>query len=294
MYVSMTGFSRVEKPCEWGTLTLELSSVNHRYQEIYMRTPRDFASWEPWFHQNLRRAFRRGKIHCRLDILWGAGYRANRLNRETLLVYRNELMSLAEQVGDKTPVRLESRLSFPGVLDAPLGGAASLEETEKIFAELLAEGVEQWQAMRRREGAHLHEAIMADLALLEKQTQSIERDWKVAYDKAQEGLRTRLAEMLTSLGERLDESRFAQEVVILVDRWDVSEEITRLKSHFQKFRQFSAEKDCSGRKLDFLLQEMNREVNTLDSKVADAAIRWQAVESKAILERIREQIQNLE
>ncbi len=100
--------------------------------------------------------------------------------------------------------------------------------------------------------------------------------------------------MLDTLGGKLEESRMMQEIVVMTDKWDVSEEIARLKSHISKFRSTGEDAESSGRKLDFIVQEMNREVNTLDSKISDAEIRWLAVDSKAALERIREQIQNLE
>ena len=102
------------------------------------------------------------------------------------------------------------------------------------------------------------------------------------------------AETLEKLGEKLEEQRYMQEIVLLTDKWDVAEELARLKSHIAKFRSAGDSDESAGRKLDFIVQEMNREVNTLDSKVADAEIRWLAVDAKAALERIREQIQNLE
>ena len=107
-------------------------------------------------------------------------------------------------------------------------------------------------------------------------------------------MKKRMEDSVASFGEQLDQGRLLQELALLTDRWDLTEELARLRSHIAKFISTGEEKDSSGRKLDFIVQEMNREVNTLDSKVADAEIRWLAVEAKATLERIREQIQNVE
>ena len=148
--------------------------------------------------------------------------------------------------------------------------------------------------MRETEGAHLREAVLLDVVALEKLVNSIEEKWQPTRDAAFEAMKTRMSETLEKMGQNLDEGRYMQEIVILNDKWDVSEEIARLKSHIKKFRATGEEKESSGRKLDFIVQEMNREVNTLDSKIADAEIRWLAVEAKACLERIREQIQNIE
>ena len=144
------------------------------------------------------------------------------------------------------------------------------------------------------EGGDLREEVLSNVAGLERLVGVIEEKWKPARDAAFESMRTRVTETLEKLGEKLEEQRYMQEIVLLTDKWDVAEELARLKSHIAKFRSAGDSDESAGRKLDFIVQEMNREVNTLDSKVADAEIRWLAVDAKAALERIREQIQNLE
>ena len=140
----------------------------------------------------------------------------------------------------------------------------------------------------------MKDEVLTHLTELERLSALIEDKWMPARDQAFELTRQRISEMLESLGGKLEESRMMQEIAVMTDKWDVSEEIARLKSHTAKFRATGEEAESSGRKLDFIVQEMNREVNTLDSKISDAEIRWLAVDSKAALERIREQIQNLE
>ena len=295
MYVSMTGFSRSQIQAPWGTLSLEVSSVNHRYQEIFVRLPREFVSWEPWFHQKLRKLFRRGKVQLRMEVLWSPTFKMGRINKEILSSYCDELLQIQRSMGQARELELEKVVSLPGVLDLPrFEDSEDAETLDKIFEKLLDTTVASWQEMRALEGSHLREEILTHLAELERLTTEIEARWLPTRDSAFEALRTRISDTLEGLGERLDEGRFLQEIAILTDKWDVSEELARLKSHIIKFRATGDDSESAGRKLDFIVQEMNREVNTLDSKVADADIRWLAVDAKAALERIREQIQNLE
>ena len=295
MYVSMTGFSRTQIQRSWGTVSLEVSSVNHRYQEIYVRLPREFSSWEPWFHQKLRKGFRRGKVQVRMDVLWASSFKMGRINKDIMTSYCEELMQIQRMLGQAKDLQLESVVTLPGVLDIPrFEESAEAEELEASFSELIELGLSSWQEMRETEGEHLKEEVLTHLAELERLSALIEEKWLAARDQAFETTRLRITEMLDTLGGKLDESRMMQEIVVMTDKWDVSEEIARLKSHISKFRSTGEDAESSGRKLDFIVQEMNREVNTLDSKISDAEIRWLAVDSKAALERIREQIQNLE
>ncbi|MGD9666226.1 MAG: YicC/YloC family endoribonuclease [Synergistaceae bacterium] len=295
MYVSMTGFSRTQIQRSWGTVSLEVSSVNHRYQEIYVRLPREFSSWEPWFHQKLRKGFRRGKVQVRMDVLWASSFKMGRINKDIMTSYCEELMQIQRMLGQAKDLQLESVVTLPGVLDIPrFEESAEADQLEASFSELIEQGLSSWQEMRKTEGEHLKEEVLTHLAELERLSALIEEKWLPARDQAFEMTRQRITEMLESLGGKLEESRMMQEIVVMTDKWDVSEEIARLKSHISKFRSTGEDAESSGRKLDFIVQEMNREVNTLDSKISDAEIRWLAVDSKAALERIREQIQNLE
>lgn len=295
MYVSMTGFNRAQLQTDWGTLNLEISSINHRYQEIFVRLPREFSSWEPWFHQKLRKCFRRGKIQVRMEVVWAPTFRMGRVNKGILDSYCAELLDVQRTMGLQRELALENMLSLPGVLDLPrFEEGEEYDKLEETFEKLIDVAVKDWLEMRAVEGGHLRDEVLSHLEELEKLTAEIETRWLAAKDETFEAMRARISETLESFGEKLDEGRYMQEIVILSDKWDVSEELARLKSHVAKFRMTGDENEPTGRKLDFIVQEMNREVNTLDSKIADADIRWLAVNAKAALERIREQIQNLE
>ncbi|MDR3255230.1 MAG: YicC family protein [Synergistaceae bacterium] len=298
MYVSMTGFSSARIEREWGTISLELSSVNHRYQEIYARLPRELGSWEPWFHQKLRGLYRRGKVQARIEIMWAASALAVSVNKDVLASYFNALAETREALGPDQgePISIDSLVNLPGVLDSQERFGLSRDDaTEQLLSSLLEQGAARWQEMRLTEGAHLKSAVNIHLVELERLLGEISAKWADAKDAAFDAMKERITKALDSLGApQPDDSRFVQEVVFIADRWDVTEELARLDSHIAKFRETEDSSESAGRKLDFLIQEMNREVNTLNSKIADAGIRWLAVEAKTSLERIREQIQNLE
>jgi uncharacterized protein (TIGR00255 family) len=218
-----------------------------------------------------------------------------RINKEILSSYCDELLQIQRSMGQARELELEMILSLPGVLDIPrLEDSVPLDKLEFVFGRLISDAVASWNLMRRTEGSHLESEVNAHLGELERLVSDIEKMWLPAKDAALQAVRTRVSEVLQNLGERLDESRFLQEIVLFSDKWDISEELARLKSHIIKFRSSGGDAESSGRKLDFIVQEINRELNTLDSKVADADIRWLAVEAKAALERVREQIQNIE
>ena len=296
MLVSMTGFGSAVSNQEWGVISLDLSSVNHRYQEIFVRLPKELASWEPWFHRKLRAFFRRGKVQARVETRWNASSLAVSINRKVLEGYYKELSAVGESLGAGEWIRLDSLLSLPGVTDTweecrLLEG----QETEEILTELTERCVRSWNDMRKSEGAHLGADIMERLDILESHVREISESWEGARGAAFDAMIGRITAALDSLSlPGLDESRFAQEAVIIADRWDISEELARMKSHAAKFREAVSSPEPVGRRLDFIIQEMNREVNTINSKSPDSNVRWMAVEAKVDLERIREQIQNLE
>lgn len=296
MYVSMTGFGGVSVEREWGTIALELSSVNHRYQEIYVRLPKELSTWEPWFHQKLRGMYRRGKVQARVEILWAAAAQAVSVNREVLSLYYRELSAVRDALGQERDISLDALVNLPGVLDMQARVRLTRDEgTEALLQNLLEQGVAEWKKMRELEGQHLRTDVETHLEALEALRTQIRDKWHAAKDAAFAAMLERVAKALEASGApKPDESRIAQEAVFIADRWDISEEIARLDSHIAKFRTTGDAEDAVGRKLDFLVQEMNREVNTINSKVADSDIRWLAVEAKATIERIREQIQNLE
>ena len=295
---SMTGFSRSQVDRPWGSLTAEVSSVNHRYQEVSVRSPRDLAGFEPLIQAMVRKEFQRGKVLVRVEVNWHSQYRAVEINPEVLKNYFTQVTRIRRELDLPGESPLEQLLPLPGVTERSLAESESIrEQLEEALKELISTALEDWKTMRLREGCDLHDEVMTHLREFEDIVTQIEERWPESRDQAIEALRERIGTLMERLpGERteIEESRFAQEVSVLADRWDVSEEIARIHSHLDKFRSISESKGAVGRKLDFLIQELNREVNTTGSKVQAAQIRWLILEAKSSLERIREQIRKVE
>lgn len=294
MLLSMTGFSRVSRDFDWGTITVEMSSVNHRYQEISLRLAKEISSFEPQINQMIRKNFRRGKIKLRADITLASSIRAAQINSDVLESYYRQLDESRKHLKMIEEVRIESLLQLPGVMDSPSFSTLIQEQGETPVIQVVEEGIDSLLEMRKKEGEHLLEDILSNLASFEKIIEDIDSYWETGKEKALADVKMRLGKLISDHEGDLDEGRLAQEVAILADKWDISEEISRSRSHLEKFRSVLGKEHSEGRKLDFLLQEMNREINTMGSKISDSDLRWMVVEGKTFLERIREQVQNVE
>lgn len=293
MFLSMTGFGRASRDFPWGTVTFELTSVNHRYQDFSARLPRELASLESRMVTFLRSAMGRGKVRLSAEIAWNPGARSPILDEPALLRCYERIQLLSKGMGLPMPLDLTAFLALPGICDTPRI-SEDLELGAEAWDELLDEAVASLMEMKRSEGSKLLAVVEEDLRAFEAVAALLAERWKAASSEAIEALRARIEKVMERFGLDLDEGRIAQEVTLMSDRWDVSEELARLSAHVAKFRQTAGGSESQGRKLDFLIQEMNREVNTMGSKVGDAEFRWGVVEAKSCLERIREQIQNVE
>ena len=184
---------------------------------------------------------------------------------------------------------------IPGVLDADENLAEQeARENPEQWDNIVKEAVDLLTESRLAEGKAMQDKIESDLNELNTNFANMQERWKLAKAAALDGIRQRIEDVLNHYNLELDEARISEEVALLSDRWDISEEITRMNAHCEKFRQTLKLDEPVGKKLDFLIQEMNREINTMGSKVADAEFRWGVVEAKTCIERIREQIQNVE
>jgi len=294
MIRSMTGFTREIRVFEWGTLTIELSSVNHRYQEISIRLPREMASFEPAVSGIIRSGLGRGKIRLHGEISWAPRFRAFVIDRDVLSGYYSQLLTLSGELGETSKPSLSSLLSLPGVMDSPPVLAMVEKEVGEALDDVIGSALGNLSGMREKEGGHLLEAITGYLDSFEEMISSVETYWNSKKSDLFEELRTRVTALLEGVTSEADQGRVAQELAIMGDKWDISEEFVRSGSHCSQFRSILAGHSSEGRKLDFLLQEMNREVNTMGSKITDADLRWMVVEAKTLLEKIREQVQNVE
>lgn len=294
MFVSMTGYGSKSHQFEWGTVKFEVSSVNHKYQDFSVKLPRELSSLENRILSLLRSKVARGKVKLSAEITWNPGAKIPLLDNDSLRVFINNVRTIAKRNGLEAAKDINSFLMIPGVLDvtANVAEEAALE-TPEIWDSLTLDAISAMMDMKKSEGEKLLAAVEADLSKLEGITYSLKERWTVACAEALEGLRTRIENVMEHYDLEIDEARIAQEVALMSDKWDVSEETARLQAHMGKFRQVMEESSC-GKKLDFLIQEMNREINTMGSKVNDSQFRWGVVEAKTCIERMREQIQNIE
>lgn len=294
---SMTGYGRVQAQTPWGLLECAISSVNHRYQDISIRLPRDLIFLEQDIQNNLRKKSFRGKMQVRLSFSWNSEQRVVPISEDVLGEYLRKIQEIQKKYHIIEDVRMDSLLQLPGVLNQE----EILEENlshllkERILQEL-EQTVLSWDAMRALEGKHLYEDMRQNLQETENFAINIEERWNSLRKEVVSFLRDRLKNFVEDLsGETsFEESRILQEAAILAEKQDIAEELCRFRSHVQKLYTAMKEEGFVGRKVEFLLQEVNREVNTMGSKSNDEYIRWCVVEIKTRLERIREQIQNVE
>jgi len=294
MFLSMTGFGRATRAFQWGTVTFEVVSVNHRYQEISVRLPKEISSFESILIASLRSLLKRGKIRLSAEINWDADFKTAPIDKGALLSYYGQLREIAADL-KAPPLDLTALLSLPGVCDSSHQRLREENtETGDLLKSVTSEAVSSLMEMKRSEGEKLRIAVEEDLKELERLIGALLNRWTAASSEALEALKGRIEKVMERFGLDIDQHRIAQEVSLLADKWDVSEELARLTGHISKFKEIASGRESEGRKLDFMIQEMNREVNTMGSKTADAEFRWVVVEAKSCLERIREQIQNIE
>ncbi|MDR0477252.1 MAG: YicC family protein [Desulfobulbaceae bacterium] len=292
MIRSMTGFGRAEIEHAGTRWWAEIRCINNRFFDAKIKLPHGCQELEDRLRKQLGRFFQRGRVdlticRCGED---NAGLQV-RANSELARQYWDALRRLAVNLGLDEQPALAQICAFPDVLSREQA-IVDVDELWPALAEMLDQAIAGCEAMRQREGAALAADLQGRLRYFARVIAAIDAEIPILLQQRQEQLRQRLDKLLA--GVDIDPMRLAQEVAILADKSDVTEEIVRLRSHLRQFTAFLEENAAVGRKLDFLVQELLREVNTLGSKIADAAIAQRTVELKSELEKIREQIQNIE
>lgn len=287
MIYSMTAFARLEIKKDWGDAVWEIRSVNQRYLENFLRLPEQFRSLENTLREKLRQNLTRGKIECTLRI---DNKQQNisklSLNEELAQQVIQSLQWLKQQAGEGE-INLNDVLRYPGVVEIPEQDLDMIsQDLLTAFDELLIEFI----AMRAREGEKLQ-------AIIQQRLDSITLEAEKVRSKMPEILqwqRERLQQRFEEIQLQTDPQRLEQEMVLLAQRIDVAEELDRLQMHVKETSSILKKGGAIGRKLDFMMQELNRESNTLASKSINAEVTASAVELKVLIEQMREQIQNLE
>jgi uncharacterized protein (TIGR00255 family) len=290
---SMTGFGQASLAFKEYQLQVEVKSVNHRYLEMNIRLPRQWSRLEDAVKQKLRSSLQRGKLDAFVSIV-----RQTTENHVVTLdwsladAYYNAAQQLRTKFGLPDTLTIQDFLQIPELikLGEPSNDVDPLLQEQMLTC--IDDALLELNLMRQTEGKHLQTDLAARLAILRALHQSMQLSAPKVIEQYRQKLRIRLQDALAGLP--YDEQRLLQEVALHIDRTNVDEELTRLESHFQQFSQLLEAKEPVGRKLDFLLQEMNREVNTIGSKANDSDLINDVVEMKAELEKMREQVQNIQ
>ena len=287
MIYSMTAFARHEVEGEWGNAVWEIRSVNQRFLETYFRLPEQFRGVEPLLRERFRKQLNRGKVECHLR------FNANPANKGKLALNKNlaeQLLQHANWINEQTlnsQINPISIMQWPGVMEAE---EADIDSIQAAILAGFDHALKDFIAARASEGSNLKELIQQRLNGIVEQANKVKSHMPAII----EWQRKRILDKFTDAKIDLDSTRVEQELVLLAQKMDVDEEIDRLFSHVKETQSILKKGGAQGRRLDFMMQEFNREANTLGSKSINADITNSAVELKVLIEQMREQIQNIE
>ena len=282
----MTAYASGERSTRWGTLGCELRAVNHRFLELGTRLPEELRALEPALRERIAARVSRGKVDLTLRLRPAEG--AVSLQVDDALVERlGELAATLRHRFPEMRIGFVELLQFPGVLQSQ---AADPAELQAQALALLDAVLDDFIAAREREGGKLVAAILERVDGIER----IAGEVRTLVPAIRDGQRAKLDARLADLAQTADPARIEQELVLSLQKLDVDEELDRLASHVDEIRRVFRQTEPVGRRLDFLLQEFNREANTLGSKSVDARTSSAAVELKVLIDQIREQVQNIE
>ena len=284
---SMTAYARITEEHSWGLISCELKSVNHRFLEIGFRIPESLREAETKLRDMARKKLGRGKIDCSVQIAFSHSDVSSGLDIETAREHIKIVESIAAEIAKPEAISAVDIMKLPGVLKD------SAIDTKQLIAagvQAFDLALDQMLEGRAREGDKLADMIEQRLSGIETQIALVRKHLPDILQQQ----RNRLEEKLAELKEQLDEQRLEQEMMIIANRTDVDEEIDRLEAHVSEIRRVLGDSESIGRRLDFLMQELNREANTLGSKSISNITTQASVELKVLIEQMREQIQNIE
>lgn len=288
MINSMTGFAAATRELAWGAVSVELRSVNHRYLDVSFRIPDELRSIEQALREAISGAISRGKIECRISYALRSGPQGSAELDPTLLAQVLALNARARAaLPEARPLAVGDILRWPGMLGAD---ALPVDEFRATANDLMRQALGDFTAARAREGAKLAAVILERAAEMRSRISVVQPRMPMIIAAFQEKLNARLKEALVSA----DDERVRQEIALFVNKIDVDEELSRLATHLDELQRIVGKGGASGKRLDFLMQELNREANTLGSKSADITVTQVAMDLKLLIEQMREQIQNIE
>jgi uncharacterized protein (TIGR00255 family) len=293
MIISMTGFGRSEISRDGVTVSVELRSVNNRFLEISTRMPRELNARENDIREIARKSLTRGKIHLNINMEKQADSSLSiEVDPEVVRVYKDALDQIRKHAKIKEAATLSNLLHFKDEIMGRNAQTADTSDNWEIVAQAVEEAVKDLEQMRRNEGRELARDIRDRIGAIDSMVERAEQLSKERIPAERLRLRERIAQLFEN--DEIDEQRLEFEIVMLADKLDVTEECVRYRSHSKFFIEAVKGPEPAGRKLGFLLQEINREVTTIGSKANDAEISHLIVQAKEELEKIREQVQNIE
>lgn len=288
MLHSMTGFARKAADYSMGTLTWEVRSVNHRYLDVQFRLPEELRPSEAELRQQIGEALHRGKVDAQLNFRRLSGETtALQINAVAVARLQTAVAELSNSFAEMRPLNPLDILRWPGIVEEPEVDQGPLLESAQA---LLGEALTMLAEMRAAEGSRIGDMLISRCEEIERIAASVAE----RMDAVQEGVRNKLLERLKRLDIEADSGRLETELALIAQKMDVAEEIDRLGSHITEIRDIVSQDGPVGRRLDFLMQELNREANTLGSKSADSETTKAAMDLKVLIEQMREQIQNVE
>ena len=284
---SMTAFARVEQASAQGTLSWEIRSVNHRYLEPHLRLPEAFRDLEGSVREALRNGLSRGKVECTLRLAEDNTGKALQIDRERAAQLVAAAESIAGLISQPAPLNPLEVLAWPGVLVAD---AADPQAQNAAALSLFKQALEELRSGRAREGAELARLLNERLEQMLEEIATL----RELVPQMLASQRQKVLDRCQDMQVELDPQRLEQEMVLLAQKSDVAEELDRLATHVSEVKRVLASNGAAGRRLDFLMQELNREANTLGSKAFDPRSTQAAVTLKVLIEQMREQVQNIE
>jgi uncharacterized protein (TIGR00255 family) len=285
---SMTGYAALSEELALGTLSVEIRSVNHRYLDLTFRLPDEYRSFEPGMREIVAARLTRGKVECRVGLQRSPASQTSLQLNTVLLGQLTELdRRVREQLPGGATLSVNEVLRWPGVLETD---ALPLEEIREHTNALLGRTVQDFTQSRAREGEKLKALLLDRVTRMEELVQLVKPKIPLLVTAYQE----RLASRLRDASADIDEDRIRQELVLFSSKVDVEEELSRLVAHLSELRRILTQGGPVGKRMDFLMQELNRESNTLGSKSVDIDVSQASVELKVLIEQMREQVQNIE
>jgi uncharacterized protein (TIGR00255 family) len=294
MLLSMTGFGEAHSQQDDLAVAVEVRAINSRFFKLMVRATEGYAALEPHIEEVARKTIRRGTVQVNLRVERTHSCQDYSINVDVLNNYRQQLQALVRKWGENTDVALAGLLPLPGVVNDQTAAMFRPEEDWNAISEVLAAALKNLSLMRVREGQAMADDLAANCRAIAAGVEGIERRAPLVLDAYRGRLEERLNKVLAEYKVTLDPADLVREVTLYAERGDISEELVRLKSHLDQFDDIVKLPESSGRKLEFLTQELFREANTIGSKSSDVEIAKQVIEIKTAIERIREMIQNIE